>query len=274
MKILSTLTLAALLLLAGTAKGAVPFEERLYTGQGVPFYGTSQDPQQQKMLDIARNGQLAESVARLVSQGFRLRYNVGIGFASCGQTNAFYDRSKRAVVICSELMLLIMQSVVQNREQFGQMSQDQIAGIATGVLFGIVLHELGHAVIDINQVPVVGREEDVADQFAVWFTLNFIDPQRQPVISPTIWFYRTLASQRSLASVSPDELRRMLANEHSLDEQRIYNLACWAIGANPQRGAGAARLAGLPEQRAARCSDEYARVDAGIRRAFGKYLRR
>ncbi|TWO71454.1 hypothetical protein FN976_11095 [Caenimonas sedimenti] len=63
-----------------------------------------------------------------------------------------------------------------------------------------------------------------------------------------------------------------MADEHSLDGQRIYNLACWALGAEPGRGQSAARFVGLPVERAERCGAEYARLEEGMRARFKKYI--
>lgn len=34
-------------------------------------------------------------------------------------------------------------------------------------VIGILYHELGHAIIDIEEVPIFGQEEDVADVFSI-----------------------------------------------------------------------------------------------------------
>ncbi|NCY10198.1 MAG: hypothetical protein EBX38_07420, partial [Actinobacteria bacterium] len=47
---------------------------------------------------------------------------------------------------------------------------------------GIYLHELAHALIDINQINITGREEDVADQFAVYFSMKYLEPRGARVI--------------------------------------------------------------------------------------------
>jgi hypothetical protein len=41
------------------------------------------------------------------------------------------------------------------------------------LVLDVFLHEVGHAVFDYNKVPILGREEDAADQFAAYTLLKF-----------------------------------------------------------------------------------------------------
>src|SRR5262249_25028348 len=45
--------------------------------------------------------------------------------------------------------------------------------VETGEIIFVLLHELGHAAFDMFYVPVFGREEDAADQMAVFIALQF-----------------------------------------------------------------------------------------------------
>ncbi|MDG0834739.1 DUF4344 domain-containing metallopeptidase [Roseateles saccharophilus] len=142
-----------------------------------------------------------------------------------------------------------------------------------GALWGIFFHELGHAIIGVNRVPITGREEDVADQFALYFSTHFIESQGTPVVQPTIWLFTQMAKGHDIASADQDTLKRLMSNEHSLDQQRVYNLACWALGANASRGYASAQYVGLPQDRASRCSSEFDTLDRGVRKQFQKYLK-
>lgn len=64
-----------------------------------------------------------------------------------------------------------------------------------------------------------------------------------------------------------------MSNEHSLDEQRIYNMACWGLGTGLNGGAKTAQFAGLPNERAQRCPAEYAQVNMGMKNHFKKYFK-
>ena len=151
---------------------------------------------------------------------------------------------------------MIGKTAFNDKDFMMKLPQEQFARAIDGLLWGIYFHELAHAVIYINNVPMTGREEDVADQFSLWFAVNFVDLTKNPMITSTIWFWRQLAKERNLPAMSQDPLKAFLSDEHSLDEPRIYNMACWAWGTNTAGGAIAARFAGLTQARAQRCPAE------------------
>lgn len=253
--------------------GAVPFEELLYKGRANAYYGTTSNPKQQQLLESLKRSRLAERMAQLTDGAVRLRNDLGVGFVSCGSANAYFDRQRSAVVICVEMVELLVKLARSDTEGVMKMDRLDFSRTIDGALWGIFFHELGHAIIGVNRVPITGREEDVADQFALYFATNFIEPRDVPVVQPTIWLFKQMSLQQDVASADQDTIKRLMSNEHSLDQQRIYNLACWAYGANPAKGVISAKYVGLPEDRARRCGGEYATLHRGVSKQFQKYLK-
>lgn len=265
--------LMAALLFFASAHSALPFEQLLYKGRAVPFYNDSSNQEQQKYIDGVRSVHLAERMANLVSGTLMMKSDIGVGFESCGRVNAFFNPQRSVIVICSEFIEMMTKTAFNDKEFMMRLSREQFAKVMNGLIWGIFFHELAHAVIHTNNVPVTGREEDVADQFAVWFAVNFVDLSQTPIVMPTIWFWNRLAKERDIPSMTEYERRSFMSNEHSLDEQRIYNMACWVLGTGSEGGAKTARYAGLPNERAQRCSGEYAQMDAGMRNRFKKFFK-
>ena len=261
------------LLFCLSARAAIPFEQLLYKGPAIPFCGDSSNPEQQRLIEGIKRAQLAERMASLVSASLLLKNDIGVGFESCGQVNAFFSPQRRAIVICFEFAEMMARTAFNDKDFMMKLPRDQFGKVIDGLMWGIFFHELAHAVIHTNNVPVTGREEDVADQFAVWFAVNFVDLNHNPIIMPTIWFWSRLAKERDLPSMSEQERRSFMSNEHSLDEQRIYNMACWVLGTGSEGGAKTAQFAGLPNERAQRCPGEYAQVDRGMKSHFKKYFK-
>ncbi len=267
-----TLVIGLTWLTCSCAIAALPLEQFLYEGKAFPFYKDSPNPEQQAILDAVKRAQLAERMASVVNATLRIRQHLGVGFASCGRVNAFFDRGTRAIVFCSEFIEMAGKLAKADPQLMSQ-PKEQFAQVMNGLVWGVFFHELGHALISINRVPVAGREEDVADQFALWFSLNFVDQARTPVVMPTIWMWTRMASQNHIPSMSDEQRRQFMSDEHSLDEQRIYNIACWAYGTGTEGGRGAAAFVKLPEPRAQRCFSEYAGVDTAMKHSFKKYFK-
>ena len=83
---------------------------------------------------------------------------------SCGQANAFYDPSAQAVIICAELV----RDMHQGLANLGDDPALQGLALVLQVAF-VLVHEIGHALVDVLDLPVVGQEEDAVDQLATIF---------------------------------------------------------------------------------------------------------
>lgn len=116
-------------------------------------------------------------------------------------------------------------------------------------MLAIFYHELGHAVIDVMQVPIFGREEDAADVISVLL----ID-----------WLYEEdtaqhIAANSAFGFINDPEGTQEVAywDVHGPDEQRFFNHVCLFYGANPEIREDLAFELGLPEYRAETCEEEY-----------------
>lgn len=126
---------------------------------------------------------------------------------------------------------------------------DEDAFIDADIL-AIFYHELGHAIIDLMQIPIFGQEEDAADVAAVLM----ID-----------WFFgentaQSIAYQSAFGFIADSVALTDTAywDVHGPDEQRFYNHVCIFYGANPEMREDFADELGLPQERADTCPEEYA----------------
>jgi hypothetical protein len=266
------LWIGVLALFAAGAAAAVPFEELLYKGRASYFYGDAKSDAHQKLQDNLRRGAFAERMAQIAGV-VRLKQNLAVGFASCGRANAFFEPQRSTIVICYEMLELLVNLARADTDGIMRMERAAVSRFIDGAIWGMYFHELGHAIMRINAVPFTGREEDVADQFALYFATGFIEPRGGVVIAPTVWFFEQLSKQRELSSIDQGSIKALLANEHSLDRQRVFNLACWALGSSTASGAQVAQIVGLPDNRARRCSGEYTALDRAFRKQFQRYLK-
>lgn len=115
-------------------------------------------------------------------------------------------------------------------------------------------HELGHAMIDVLELPVLGPEEFAVDFFAIVLINRLHD--EDTVVRMTY----DIAAAYDAGAVKEARYADAVAmwDVHGTDAQRYYNLVCHMYGADPEARDDVANELGLPEDRAETCEDEYA----------------
>ena len=88
-------------------------------------------------------------------------------FTHCDQPNAYYDPQNLRITMCYEFFYFFEEML-----DLPDLSDEDFyaAVIGTGAFF--FLHELGHALVHVLDLPITGREEDAVDQLA---TLELLD---------------------------------------------------------------------------------------------------
>ena len=131
-----------------------------------------------------------------------------------------------------------------------------------------IYHELGHALIDLLNLPVIGREEDAVDGFAaVTMIPEKADAMRDALIVAVADGWRAQSDLTGGTGTQP------YWGQHALDEQRYFSIVCLMVGSDQEGFYDFALDAGLPEERIASCADDFARTKAGWRRLLDPYRR-
>jgi hypothetical protein len=175
----------------------------------------------------------------------------------CGFENAFWDNVS-TVVVCQELIENILRKRA-NAIQTGRIDPQIADMTAKGEAIFVVLHELGHALIDHHKVPFSGREEDTADQFAAYMIMKANDPNAY--LGATNFFAEPARMLRIFG-------KQQLTDEHGLNVQRRAQLVCWGYGRDPVSMQRFAVNVGLSEQRMQRCAEEYQQLMKNTPRLF------
>lgn len=229
------------------------------SAETVAAYGPPRNPAYRPMADAFRRAQMLEGMARVVDGNVRMPGRLVVAMAECGTPNAYYRRDRRAVVLCYELLDDIGRGIAAD---FQGRPVEQVADVTAGALFFVLFHEVGHALVDILGVPVLGKEEDAADAISTYLILRH--PQASSGIAGAAWFFRDKGTAYTT---------RQFGNEHALDPQRQLNIACWAFGRDPTAFGALARELDLPEARARRCGDEYLKLHASMKNLLRGHLR-
>lgn len=169
-------------------------------------------------VEYFQDEELFEGLAEGLNDTFILPRNLPITFASCGESNAFYSPEEHSITYCYELLADTM-------DAFASIDDDEDEWIddVTGTTVAVLLHELGHALIDYYDLAATGREEDAVDDFSSWM-LVIIDVPKWAIATAAFWLNR---GQDQMFDMSD------FADEHSLNPQRGYAIACNVYGSDP-----------------------------------------
>jgi hypothetical protein len=209
------------------------------------------NPQHQAVYDMLRSRHALEKLQQIFAP-FRLPLDLAIKTAGCdGEGNAWYERPqmKPSITICYEYV-----------EEFKRTTETTPAGVTpsdavVGQFFYVAAHEMGHAVFDLVDVPIFGRLEDAADQFATYIMLQFGKNQARALIGGAAYSYRDDVMKRDITAPL-----RAFSSNHGAPQARFYNMLCLAYGADQKLFSDLIEKGYLPSSRAKGCKREYAEV--------------
>ncbi|MFD6363981.1 DUF4344 domain-containing metallopeptidase [Streptomyces roseolus] len=272
---LTAATLTAAALLAGCA--ATPAPSAQGTGRLVVAHEEPRTPEERGALAFLRERRILEDAAAYADARIALPRDVPLRAASCEAPNPFWDEATGRITYCYGFVADARRVFARaaddgapaEREAAGESVDEDVVGLSHGVLF----HELGHALVDLYDLPVTGREEDAVDQLAVLLLASGDERHADYAISTVnAWGALWAASEGGDPGVAA------YSDVHSLDGQRFFDWACWLYGSDPERFADAVDAEGnpdgvLPRDRAALCPAEYRRIDAAWRTLLAPYLK-
>lgn len=239
----------ALALLAGCRASEPPPEQPREppsspapAGRFVAEYGPATPKFEEFRAGLMAN-RFLDTIAARLNDSLRIPQDVTLATQHCEEPNASYVAKTRRVALCYELFSALS-------ERF----DDEIGGdyLVIGTLVFALMHELGHGLIDVLELPTTGREEDAVDQLATILLLNQ-GPIGDSLAFGAVGWFLTNAKSSQL-----DDLA--LADDHGLDKQRVYNIICWIYGRDPTRYPEVVAEGWLPEHRAEHCPAEYLRL--------------
>lgn len=144
----------------------------------------------------------------------------------------------------------------------------EAAQFAVNNTLSALYHEFGHLFIDQFQLPILGREEDAADAIATLMLLRDGSEASAVVSYDTVDGY-FLSSQLYGEENGGNDL----SDQHALDVQRAYQMACLLVGGNPAQFEGLAEQIGFEAERIEACGIEYELARRGWSRMMAGHLR-
>jgi hypothetical protein len=127
-------------------------------------------------------------------------------------------------------------------------AKKQLVEFAIGNTLFVMSHEMGHGLINEMNMPVLGREEDAADSFAIVTALKIGSAFSERVLIEMTkgWFLASKSDKRQGVPLA-------FYDEHGLNLQRAYNVVCFMVGSNPEKYRALATETKLPQERQASC---------------------
>jgi hypothetical protein len=208
-------------------------------------------------------GAPADHIARmrvligLLEHQLQLRDPLKIAFVECGAANAYYRSSQRRVEICHELWdkrRTLYLNTGNGREEVDR----RLRSAMTFSMF----HEIGHALHDQLELPLLGSHEDAVDDIA------------------TIWMIRLGVGESARHAAYGHYLRAKQPHydhdpwdEHGTGAQRGFAIACVLYGSDPERYFGVFTDMSIPAPYISRCQDEYPDRVRAWQKLLGPHLR-
>ena len=155
------------------------------------------------------------------------------------------------VFICS----LVFSSPSYAQELTDEQTQEAITFAQRAATY-VLYHEIGHLFVAQYELPILGREEDVADNIATLMLLLAENEEKDNILldSAHSWF---LSNDSATDDVISDA---EFYDSHSLDIQRAFQIICLMVGADPELFAEVATQVGIDDDRQESCQYEFAQL--------------
>lgn len=240
--------------------GAAAQSSQAAAAAGAVAYAAPANPLHQPLHDKLKGERWLERMQAAL-QHYRLPRPVTLKLDNCGgSVDAWF--AKRTVAVCYEYLQVVIRRIEGGQLPAWLTREEALAG----AFVDAILHEFGHALIEYHRIPVLGREEDAADQLSAFMMLNLGGDDAGGLIRGTanvylgwISFFQSRPARQLGSGANMREARA-----HPTAAQRLYNLVCIALGAEPKSYAELAKAIDMPEDRSEDCAEEY----AGLTRAY------
>ncbi len=216
-------------------------------GDFIVQHGTVQNAKYKEIDQQIKGEKVLENAAAELNKNLKLPTNIYLRTKDCGEANALYDPNDSSITMCYELM----EHFYKLFKSSGKNEQQAYDKMFDAVRF-VFLHELGHAMIDLYNLPITGNEEDAADRVSAYICLEEIKDGVKSVLAAADAF--------EIESKGKTTDKRDFADEHLLSEQRFYNSLCMIYGSNTVKYESFLKQGYLPKERAVRCQNEYERT--------------
>lgn len=225
-------------------------------GKFVVLDATIESEELSQELEDMQGDAMLQDLADAINAIFIIPEDIGLRFSECEEANAYFSAEDMEITMCIELLADMDETLSESYPD-----DDDRAEAVAEAFTATVLHEVGHALVSVLEIPITGREEDAVDQLSAWV---LIEADMGEAVLSTAETYYTAEEEAD---------HETLADEHSLNQQRYFNMVCWVYGSNPDDNEELLEEWELPEARAEQCPDEYALINRSWSSLLADHLR-
>lgn len=199
---------------------------------------------------------------------------------------------QRQMNLCYSMMsqfASIADALAQKQSQLKLPTPVTADQLKAGMFAATLMHKSGHALFDILDIPVLGREEDGADQVAAFVGLQFGKDSARTIVKGFAYLFKGLAlmgNDPGATVINPkdpkyptDPYQQCLVNTfchyadpHGAASQRMYNVLCMAYGGERDWFQDLVDSQWLPPQRAQDCVQEYQQAYNAFRKTIYPFI--
>lgn len=145
-------------------------------------------------------------------------------------------------------------------------TEDELVLTLLNLVEFVLYHEVGHALVDMLDLPVLGKEEDAVDGFAAVVASAF-DLDVVALTAADIFNLNT--SIQVSNEISP----AAFWDSHSLDQQRMYSIICMIYGSDPNGYSSLLNDVGMPSEKESECVYSFQEISRNWIRLIADYIK-
>ena len=167
-------------------------------------------------------------------------------------------------LVLALLVCLLWLPGLAHAQEFTKQQRAEIRRFAANNSLFVLYHEVAHLLFHQLELPILGREEDAADNMATWILLNKRTPKTDQVLADAAqgWILSGIAYDSG-----GDESDYAAA--HTLDKQRAYQIVCLMVGMDDTAFRPIANEYRMERDRQESCFWDYETVDRSLQGLLG-----
>ena len=230
------------------------------TGDFKLIIHSPENPDFQGIAELIEEGGRFRQLTDHLNENFALPSDITVFFTE--GDGPYFDPENVEIVMNYDFFSQLASILIENDYVETEEEEEQaLLDIAEFIFY----HEVGHALIHVLDIPVVGKEEDAVDALSALIITIALEEPDNLLSAADFWWI--MDEQR-------DELEESdFWDEHSLDIQRFYSIICWVYGSDPDKYADLVKEEELDEDRADRCIGEFEQLNDSWMTLLSPYLK-